>query len=190
MLTVSIGDSLFDEPIEPVAAQIDTSGMWQSMIDPALVSNRGRSDSVSYLSLSDYASFALDQSVLDLRIDAAPTEAARGAGAVITLPTPEGEFQQFAFWDSPIMAPELAAQFPEIQTFIAQGIDDPAATARLDWTPQGFHAQVLSPDGAYYVDPFYHLQPDGPYVSYFLTDYLSDDEHAFVCLTEDDRSQQ
>ena len=61
LLTVSIGDSLFDEPIEPVAAQIDTSGMWQSIIDPALVSNRGRSDSVSYLSLSDYASFTLDQ---------------------------------------------------------------------------------------------------------------------------------
>ena len=159
--------------------------MWQSIIDPALVSNRGRSDSVSYLSLSDYASFALDQSVLDLRIDAAPTEAARGAGSVITLPTPEGEFQQFAFWDSPIMAPELAAQFPEIQTFAAQGIDDPAATARLDRTPQGFHAQVLSPKGSYYVDPFYHLQPDGPYVSYFSSACLGDDGHEFVCHTED-----
>ena len=92
LLTVSVGDLGFDEPLEPVAAQMDTSGMWQAIFDPALVSGRSSSDSVSYLSLSDYASFTLDQSVLDLRIDAAPSEAARGAGAVITLPTPEGEF--------------------------------------------------------------------------------------------------
>ena len=185
MLTVSIGDSLVDDSMEPIAAQTDTSGMWQSIFDPALVGGRSSSDSVSYLSLSDYASFSLDESVLDLRMDAAPAEAARGAGAVITLPTPDGEFQQFAFWDSPIMAPELAAQFPEIQTFVAQGIDDPAATARLDWTPQGFHAQVLSPEGSYYVDPFYHLQPDGPYVSYFSSDCLADAGYEFVCHTED-----
>jgi hypothetical protein len=107
------------------------------------------------------------------------------AASVITLPTPEGHFDQFAYWESPVMAPELAAKFPEIETFVGRGIDDPTASVRFDLTPQGFHAQVLSPTGIYYVDPFYHLQADGPYVSYFRTDYLSDANDTFSCLIQD-----
>ena len=68
-----------------------------------------------------------------------------------------------------MLAPELAAQFPEIKTYLGQGLTDGAASLRFDITPLGFHAQVLSPNGAYYIDPYYHLD-QSVYVSYYRSD--------------------
>jgi hypothetical protein len=64
------------------------------------------------------------------------------------------------------MEAPLAAQFPEIKAYRGQGIDDPTATAQIDFTYQGFHAQVLTPGNSWYIDPYYHLDQSA-YISYF-----------------------
>ena len=48
----------------------------------------------------------------------------------------------------------LAAQFPEVKSYRGQGLDDPTATARFDWSPLGFHALVLSANGSAHVEPY------------------------------------
>ncbi|HRF19826.1 MAG TPA: hypothetical protein PK977_16740, partial [Chitinophagaceae bacterium] len=54
-------------------------------------------------------------------------------------------------------------------TFLGQGIDDPYATIRMDFGPNGFHAQVLTANGTYYIDPYARGEV-GNYISYFRTD--------------------
>lgn len=106
-----------------------------------------------------YRLLEVDVSQLKAQLAQAPLEqlgSNQSDAAVVSLPLPNGEFGRFAVVNSPIMAPELAAKFPEIQTYAAQGIDDPTATARLDWTPHGFHALIISADGSIYIDPYAH----------------------------------
>ncbi|TGD83042.1 reprolysin-like metallopeptidase [Hymenobacter wooponensis] len=78
---------------------------------------------------------------------------ARSSATVVSLPLPDGTSQRFRVVQVPVMAPALAARYPSIRTYAAQGIDDPAATARLDVSPAGLHAMILASDKTVFIDP-------------------------------------
>ena len=116
----------------------------------------------------------------------APLEDTPGAIAhplIMTLPMPEGYWARFKVVESPIMEPALAAAFPNFKTFEGQGIDDPSASVRFDYTMHGFHAQILSPGGAVYVDP-YSFDDLSTVTSYYKSD-LTNTRH-WQCMTVDD----
>jgi len=99
---------------------------------------------------------------------------------LLELPHPDGGLALFRVIESPVMAPELAAKFPEIRTFRGEGIDDPTASVRFDVSPRGFSAMVLSAFGAWYVDPWSRDTP-GFVASYHRRDALRDPENVFRC---------
>ena len=128
--------------------------------------------------------FVLDIDVLRSALAAAPLEdtpEARSNPLIMSFPTPTGGLEAFAVVESPIMEPGLAAQFPEIKTYLGQGLDQPAATVRFDVNDLGFHAQILSPDGNYWIDPW-TMGDTVAYSSYFKNDL--EDHHHFRCFTE------
>ena len=130
------------------------------------------SSAESYLRVERFQPYTVDKPLLQALLNQAPMELTSQAPIEIQLPRPDGTMERFNLVESPIMAPELAAKFPEIKTFSGQGIDDPTATTRLDITPAGFHAQVFSASGAYYIDPYFHLD-DSVYASYFRADMIA-----------------
>jgi len=160
-------------PLAMVDAQIldSADGIWKSM-DRRVADEAGV---FAWIRPEAFAAFTLSRATLTDVLDAAPTEAeyaARGAHAQILLPMPDGEYAAFRFVNAPVMEPELAAMYPEIRTFLGQGIDDPAAVVRFDITPAGFHAQILSPSGAVYIDPL-NRGDDSAHASYYKRDYAT-----------------
>lgn len=117
--------------------------------------------------MTNFDLFSLNTNDLKNSVEAAPHEfSGQSSNIVVSIPRPDGTLERFTVYSSPVMEDGLAAQFPDIRTYAGQGIDDPQASLRFDITPIGFHAQVLSDNGSYYVDP-YAQASDQLYVSYF-----------------------
>jgi hypothetical protein len=111
--------------------------------------------------------FNLDTRQLAAQLAPAPPETRPADAVTLALPYPDGTLHRFAITHVPVLAPALAARFPEIQTYAGRGLDEPAATVRLETAPAGLHAQVLTAGGeavAVAPDPAaldrYHSRPE------------------------------
>jgi Metallo-peptidase family M12B Reprolysin-like len=139
-----------------------------------------------------FQAFTTDAALLRSTLAQAPIEFTAQAPAArvseITLPKPDGTFARFQIEEVALMEPALAARYPGIKTYRGRGIDDPMASLHLDINPQTFHAQVLSPSGTYYIDPYW--KHDGSvYMSYAKSD-LTANGREFKCLVDESTTQQ
>ncbi|MEX0794812.1 MAG: reprolysin-like metallopeptidase [Pirellulaceae bacterium] len=139
--------------------------LWQTLASAPV----SPTDAQRTVQAEDYRPLSLDTSGMRDLLTNVPLEFSGQNGKQIELPRPDGTFETFAIYETQVMAPELAAQFSEIQTFAGYSLDNPGSNLRMDMTPQGFHAQVLTAGGSYYIDPYYHLE-DQIYTSYFRSD--------------------
>jgi hypothetical protein len=95
---------------------------------------------------------------------------AKNSGYILELPMPDGEMMQFSIVESPIFEPELAEKYPEIKTYLGQGIMDRTASVRLDISPAGFHAMIRSRKGTIFIDPYFQRGTQYS-ISYFKRDF-------------------
>src|SRR4051794_10193188 len=126
------------------AAPIAQINPWRTVAQQAQADSAGR----AWLQPEKFTAFDLDHSALKQILKESSIFAATNS---IAIPLPDGSISTFQFVEAPVMEPQLAAKFPEIRTFLGQGVDDPRATVRFDITPAGFHAQIILPDAAAYV---------------------------------------
>jgi hypothetical protein len=124
------------------------------------------------------ATFRADVLRIENELALAPLARSSSSLAPVTLelPMPDGSQQMFRVYESPVMAPELAARYPELRTYEAYGVDDRSVFARFSVTPKGFHAIAFTQEGTVWVDPYQERDNDH-YVSYYANDYRRTPDH-------------
>ncbi|WP_207494379.1 zinc-dependent metalloprotease family protein [Aridibaculum aurantiacum] len=152
------------------AVQHVTAQVWRETNEASL-----RSAGERQIIPKKYGLFALNERQLMQVLHAAPKEftheARTGNNNILPIPMPDGSLQRFRVAVSSIMEPGLEQRVPEIRTYAGQGIDDPAATIRLDWSPYyGFHGMILSPHGTVFIDPYARNDKEH-YISYYKRDF-------------------
>jgi hypothetical protein len=105
---------------------------------------------------SKYQLYSLNLNALKNQLAAAPLDSSgQNSNLVLSFPNPDGGFDKYAFYESPIMEKGLADQFPDIKTYYAVGIDDPTASMRISFTAFGLHAMTVSgSSSSVYIDTY------------------------------------
>ncbi|MCX7041445.1 MAG: M12 family metallo-peptidase, partial [Gammaproteobacteria bacterium] len=152
--------------------------LWQEVREAAIA----RSGAARQIVPVRYRSYSLNRGRLQAILRQAPLEKSQrpqDSGVTLQLPLADGRFGTFRIVESPVMEPALAAKYPQIKTYLGQGIDDPSATVRFDLTPKGFHAQVIGAGGTLYIDPFQPGDVDH-YIAYRKHDHTRGERG--ICL--------
>ena len=132
-----------------------------------------------------YDIYALDLVALKQDLQGAPIreELSGLSNLIISFPTSAGTLEKFRVMESPIMHPDLAAKYPSIKTYAAQGVDDPTATMRFSVTQFGLHTMTLSGiRSSNFIDPY---TSDRNYYIVYEKASLSSPAQPMECLTEE-----
>ena len=130
------------------------------------------------ISAKKYRILSLDFNALRATLENAPMEFTPEAAEnpIRTyLPLPNGEMELMEVVESPVMAPELAAKFPSIRSFVARSVNNKLISARLDYSPKGFNAVISTPEGRTFVSP-YATEQTRFYISYLNKNLIIDPE--------------
>lgn len=96
-----------------------------------------------------------------------------GDEVIISLLNPDGRITKFRVQQNSTMHPGLCEKFPAIRTYDLIGLDDLTQIGKMDITPLGFHAMVMSNKSTFFIDPMYHGETE-VYISYYRSDFFTD----------------
>ena len=98
-------------------------------------------------------------------------DASKSVATIVSLPNPDGSFSDYQIYQNTTMHPDLAANFPEIRTYNGVSVNNSENVVKLDVTPHGFHAMILSSDKeTVFIDP-YTKGDINNYQIYYRKDY-------------------
>jgi hypothetical protein len=128
----------------------------------------------------EYKLFTLNSNELELLLDDAPERFTVKSNTLIEFPTKDGVIQKFRVYEASVLDPSLQAQYPNIRSYTAQGIEDPSAVARFSYSNTGLNAIISSANyGSIYIDPY--TKDLNQYISYSKST-LPADSRSFECL--------
>ena len=140
----------------------------------------------------EYIAYTLTYEALKEKLKNTPTEDDKRNGIkgnIIELPMPDGSFESFEVYDSPVFAPKLAAKYPMIKSYKGVSLKNPGMNVRFDTGPYGFHAAIHDLSAVYYIDP-YARENTTEYLVYNVKDHLSQlDISVPMCGTHEEHNE-
>lgn len=112
---------------------------------------------------------------------------AKSTSQVVELPDANGTLKRFSIKETSNFEPALQQKFPDIQSFTAQGIEDPTAVAKISLGTDGFHAVIFSGNHeTVYIDPY--TKDNKSYLVYKRSSLSAEDED-FKCMVKETNSK-
>jgi subtilisin-like proprotein convertase family protein len=114
---------------------------------------------IRYVEPSQFLTYTINNQEIKDILWTAPTESTirsvDQSNTIITIPMPDGTFEQFRMVEYAIGEPELMAKFPDIKTFYGVAVDNSTRTIFADYTSFGFKAWITSMgEGTFIIDNY------------------------------------
>ncbi|MBC8754878.1 T9SS type A sorting domain-containing protein [Kordia sp. YSTF-M3] len=131
-----------------------------------------------------YDVYTLDINSLKQLLAAAPDRDLNiGSEIVVQFPNAEGKMEDFEVYNASVMEPTFAANYPEIQSYVAVSRENTGTIIRFSTTVLGFHATVQAIGKTLYIDPLTNdLQT---YIMYEKENLYSNFEDRIGCLVDE-----
>jgi hypothetical protein len=161
------------------AFSLNLSAQGGQNITDAFTAHSGNTTSVSgnqLIRASHFLTYSINTGELANRLQNVPYREVTSSAeeTLLTIPHPNGTSHVYRVRKNQTLHPELAALFPEIETFDIYGVSHPEEHGKIDVTPQGFHAMIMSPNySTVFIDPLIHGQND-LHMVYYKKDFITD----------------
>lgn len=128
--------------------------------------------------------FTLDIIQLKSKLSKAPPRSKTAIKSTVQLPFPnaKGALEVFTIYEASIMHPDLAAKYPNIKSYVGQGITDPGATIRFSTTSKGLYAMCRGAKSTFFINS---LTPDSNIYSSYTSDELPENTSHLICGFKD-----
>ncbi|MFE3867580.1 reprolysin-like metallopeptidase [Flavobacterium sp. LS2P90] len=91
------------------------------------------------------------------------------SNTIISFPNADGKLERYRIFESSNMDPALAAKYPEIKSYVGNGIDNPTSSIYFSTSPLGIQTMAISADkSAVFIEPY--TKDLSAYVVYKKTD--------------------
>ena len=103
----------------------------------------------NHQTIKEFHTFSLNAEALRQSLNSVPLrdQFMAVSNTILSFPNAEGKMERFSIKEASVMHPDLQERFPEIRSYVGQGIDNAASVLRFSLSPEGFNGMILSSDG-------------------------------------------
>ena len=132
-----------------------------------------------------YTLYTMDIESIKNKLQNAPIQGAffGESSNIIQVPNAAGGLENYRVLDTEILHPTLAAQLPNIKSFVGRSIENPGTFIRFSVSQAGFHGQVFEPGkSTFFIDPY--TKDKSVYIAYKREDLVNSSSDIFSCETD------